>query len=225
MTEANTNLPTTASDGFDDFDDRAPKSIIRGIKLKFTNNAEWLTATGEVIAPDREFLVIEIIRVTQKWVDGMAAETRILAPDEPFPDIEQWNAEAPRSEWREAFGRSVGPWQNSYVVYLLDPRTMAGFTFPTSTSGGFRAIQELKDSTRRARMLRGANVFPLVTLDDVFMPTQFGGRRRPCFKIKKFVALGGAAGSIAADDAPKKLEHQHERDDRAAPESSPRAMK
>ena len=145
-----------------------------------------------MIAPEREFIIVEIARVEQKWIDGMPVETRILAPDEYFRDIEKLNAEAPQSEWRDAFGKMVGPGQNSQVVYMIDPASMVGFSWPTSTAGGFRAIDEAKGSTRRARMMGAANVYPVVTLADTHMRTKFGGRQRPHFKVVRFVALGGA---------------------------------
>jgi hypothetical protein len=180
------------SDGFDD-DDGVGMSIIRGEKLKFTNAGTWVDENGDPIAKDREFLVVEVMKVRQKWIDGKPVETHILGSGEYFPDIEKLNAEAPRSEWREVFGKMAGPWQNSFVLYLLDPKPMRGFTFPTSTAGGFRAVFELKGDVHRARMLQGDNVYPVVTLADTHMKTQYGGRQRPAFKIVRFVQIGGKA--------------------------------
>jgi hypothetical protein len=191
-----------ASDGFDAvLDADGNRSIIRGAKYKFTNNAEWLDDAGEVVDPAREFLVFEIAKVTQKWIDGMPAETRILAPDEYFPDTERLNAGAPPKEWREAFGKQVGPWQNSIVVYLFDPTTMECFTWPTSTAGGFRAVDDLQARVKRARRLQGDNVFPVVTLADTHMNTQYGGRQRPALKVVRFIAIGGQAKPLL--DEPK----------------------
>lgn len=197
--------PTKISDGFDGVDDGGARSIIRGVKLKFTNSAEWVDEAGEVIVPEREFLVVELAKVVQKWLDAMPVETRVLAPAEYFPDLEILNAEAPQSEWRDAFGKKVGPWQNSIVAYLLDPKTMEGFTWPTSTAGGFRAIDELKGHVRRARMLQGANVYPVVTLADTHMRTQFGGRQRPQFKVKRFVVLGGVERPLLEQTEPEPM--------------------
>jgi hypothetical protein len=63
-------MTTTAappSDGFDAPDDGG-KSIIKGTKLKFTNGAQWIDDDDEVITKDREFLVVEIKRIWQKWL-------------------------------------------------------------------------------------------------------------------------------------------------------------
>jgi hypothetical protein len=185
--------PTKISDGFDSVDESGTGSLIKGALVKFTNNAEWLIKeSGEVIPPERELLVTELTKASQKWIDATPVETRIIGADEYFPDTERLNAEAPQHEWRDAFGKRVGPWQNSIVVYLFDLKSMEGFSFPTSTSGGFRAVDELKGHVRRVRMLQGNNVYPVVTLSDLHMNTAFGGRQRPHFKVQRFIALGSA---------------------------------
>jgi hypothetical protein len=70
---------------------------------------------------------------------------------------------------------------------------MDAFTWLTSTSGGFRAVSEFKDKVRHARRIQqNDNIFPLVTLGDVHMKTQFGGRQRPHLNVVRYVALGGA---------------------------------
>jgi hypothetical protein len=198
--DATTNLNSTAltapaktGDGFDSVDDGSSGSIIKGSKIKFTNSAEWLDEAAEVVDPKREFGVVEIAKYEQKWLDAKPVETRVLGRDEHFRDVEKLNAEAPETEWCEKFGKKVGPWQNCIAVYLFDPKTLEAFTWPTSTAGGFRAVAELKERVRRARMIQGDNVFPLVTLADTHMKTQFGGRQRPQFKVVRFITLGGTA--------------------------------
>jgi hypothetical protein len=190
-TSLKTTTPARISDGFDAVIDANGKaSPIKGVMIKFTNNAEWIDSAGEVIAAERKLIVIEISKVTQKWIDGLPVETHTLAADQYFPDVERLNAEAPQSEWRDAFGKRAGPWQNSIMVYLFDPDSAEGFTWPTSTAGGFRAVDELQGRVLRIRAMRGAHYFPIVTLADTFMNTQFGGRQRPQFKVVDFVALG-----------------------------------
>lgn len=184
---------TVVSDGFDGLDDGGTSSIIRGSKIKFSNAGEWLDEAGDVITPECELLVIEIAKYTQKWLDGRPAETRPVAPDECFPDVERLNEEAPKTEWREKFGVMRGPWQNTIAVYLFDAKSAKGFTFPTSTAGGFRAVSELKGRVRNARMVQGVgNIYPVVTLSAVHMNTAYGGRQRPQFKVQRFISLGGA---------------------------------
>ena len=76
------------------------------------------------------------------------------------------------------------------IVYLLDPKTMDRYTFATNSVGGGIATREIVDRTNWMRRLRGDHVYPVVTLADKFMPTNFGGRQRPHFEIKRWVALG-----------------------------------
>jgi hypothetical protein len=209
MTKAamNTSALTKVGDSFDDVDDGGGSSPIKGDKIKYGNDDKWINAkTGEVIPPTRELLVAERIKGTQKWIDDKPAETRILATGEHFPDIERLNAEAPPEEWTEKFGTKRGPWQNVFFVYLLDPKTLEGFTWPTSTAGGFRAVSELTEHVRRARMLQGAaNIFPVVTLFSTHMNTRFGGRQRPRLEVVRFITLGGQARPLLEQPKPEPL--------------------
>ena len=157
---------------------------------------------GEELPKTRELVAVNVSRVTQKWGDGQPIETHILEPGEKFPDIEKLNANTPQSEWREGpDGKLHGPWQNSYVVYLLDMTNAERFTYIGSTTGGGIAVRDLTDRTRWMRSFRGATVYPIVTLSDTFMPTRFGGRQRPNFVIKRWITLG-SDGALATPDAP-----------------------
>jgi hypothetical protein len=196
--------PAKISDGFDGTDDDGSRSIIRGSKAKFGNDGKWTDGAGDVIAPTREFIVVELVKVSQKWIDDKPADTRVIAPDEHFPDVERLNEEAPKTEWREKFGKLIGPWQNCIAVYLFDPATMEGYTWPTSTAGGFRCVSELKGAVHRARMMQhGDNVYPVVTLADTHMNTAYGGRQRPKFKVLRFITLGGQAKPLLEPAKPK----------------------
>jgi hypothetical protein len=173
-------------DGFDGYEDRVEgdegsqtNRIIQGRMVKFTNDITWETDTEE-IPPDREFVVIDVIRVVQRWKDQLPIETRILAPGEKFPDVKALNAAVPQDEWIEGPDSKLrGPWQAQYVVYLLDPATMDRFTYPTDTTGGGIAVRELVDKTKWMRPCRGEHVYPVAKLSDTFMKTKYGGRQRP----------------------------------------------
>ena len=192
-------------DGFDGFSDRIEGdegtqrgSIIQGITVKFSNEAEWLDRDEEEFPSDREVVVTDVLRIVQKWKDQQPVETIILQPKQKFPDIERLNAEVPQSEWREGpDGKKHGPWQAQYIVYLLDPATMNKYTYPTGTTGGAIAVRDLVDKVRWMRRLRGPGIHPVVTLSDTFMNTKFGGRQRPHFLIKRWINLGGGEGATA----------------------------
>jgi hypothetical protein len=203
--------PVSTSDGFSDVDDEGFGGLIENPpKVKFTNEATWMRGE-EVISPDREFFVIGILRVVQRWINQLPAEgSRVLEPDEPWPDVEKLNKAAPPEEWRDYFGKRVGPWQKSYVVYLLDPRSTEVFTYPTSTGGGITAVRQLRKSIARARQIRGPDVYPLVTLSNIYGSNNFGGRRYPRFIFKD-------CRPLSEKSAPAQIEHHDdhgEHDDR-----------
>ena len=204
-----TNQPADGFTGWTgDVEGRArPQSagIIQGVLVKFTNNSTWVTRDEEEIAPDRELVPVDFPRITQKWEGGRPVETRILEPGEKFPDVDALNEAIPREEWEKGpDGQERGPHQNQCLVYLLDLKTMDRLTFATGTVGGSIAIREVTDRTNWMRRMRGANVFPVVTLSDTFMNTKFGGRQRPHFQIVRWVRLGGeGAGEAPALPAPE----------------------
>jgi hypothetical protein len=200
-------------DGFEGYEDEVSGRLIQGTHIKFTNEAMWVTKAGEEIPADLELVVVDILRVVQKWKDKrpVEGETRILAPGEKFPDIKAMNEAAPREEWGEGpDGKPRGPWQAQKIVYLLNLTTMDRYSFPTGTTGGMIAISDLVEKTKMCRRFRGTNVFPVVTLGDTFMPTRFGGRQRPDLIVKRWVVLGPkedvlpapTAAALPAPDSP-----------------------
>jgi hypothetical protein len=209
-------LPTTAEtprlDGFEGFSDEVEGGderqttgrVIQGQLLRFTNEAKWVVA-DEVLPPDLELIAIGVGRVVQKWKDGKPVETIILAPGQKFPDVEKLNAEVPQSEWEEGpDGKSRGPWQAQYVVYLLDPHVkMDRYSYPTGTTGGGIAVRDLVDKTQLMRKFRGANLYPVVRLSATFMPTRYGGRQRPHFIVVKWITLDSGDKALPAPEQPK----------------------
>jgi hypothetical protein len=201
----------TPIDGFDGFEDRvedtgddddkpAPSGVIKGNLLKFSNEAIWKLRDGEEVSPDLELVAVDILRIVQKWLDKKPVETRTLEPGEKIPDIKALNDACPKSEWGEYNGKPQGPWQFQYVTYLVDLVTMDRYTFPTGTTGGAICTRDLADKVRLMRRFRGQHVFAVLTLADTFMPTNFGGRQRPHFIIKRWVQIGG--GDTPALPAP-----------------------
>jgi hypothetical protein len=204
----------SSTDGFEGFeaasegaDPRQAGGVIQGTIVKFDNNSEWVTRSGEQLPPDLELIAVGLARIVQKWLDGMPAETRVLGPGEKFPDLDELNNAAPRSEWTDGLnGAPRGPWQRAHHVFLLDPTTMDKFTYTTSTVGGAIAVRELVDKTTWMRRYRGQSVYPVVALADVFMNTRFGGRQRPHFIVKRWVDLGGGgATALPASPPPTPL--------------------
>jgi hypothetical protein len=186
-------------DGVEGDDRPEGAGIIQGTLIKFTNEGKWVTRDGEELPTDLDLVAANVNRVVQKWSEGQPVETIILEPHQKFPDIEEMNEKVPKKEWVEGpDGNMRGPWQAQHILYLLDPKTMDKYTFPTGTTGGRIAIRELVDKTTWMRRLRGPNVYAVVLLSDTFMNTKWGGRQRPHFKIVRWVSLGGEGGQVEA---------------------------
>jgi len=202
--------PAQPIDGFAGYEDavegneqQTSNRVIQGELVKFTNEVNWVTGAGEELPSDLELVVIDIGRVVQKWKDGNPVETRVLQPGEKFPDIDALNETVPKKEWAEGpDGKPRGPWQSQHVVYLLDPRKMGRYTWPTGTVGGAIAVRDIVDRTCWMRKYRGANVYPVVRLSDVFMPTRFGGRQRPYFNIERWISLDGSGAVLTPTELP-----------------------
>jgi hypothetical protein len=86
-------------------------------------------------------------------------------------------------------GKPRGPWQCARVCYFIDLETMAKFTFVSGTVGTDVGVRVVRDKIRMMRRLRGEGCYPVVLLQDAFMPTRFGGRQRPDFKVMRWITL------------------------------------
>jgi hypothetical protein len=178
-------------------------SVIVGGLLRFGTDAPYWSCNDEAFPSERELAAVNVLRVVTKWVDEVKVEEIILQPNQRFPDLEKLNAEAPKSEWVERFGKMQGPWQGQQLVYFLDPHSMDRFTWPAriTTIGASRAVGDLVVAVKTMRRLRdGQHVIPIVRLSDVHMPTAYGGRQRPDLKIVRWVTFGAETKALPADN-------------------------
>src|SRR5262245_38503508 len=186
-----------ALDGFGGFTeavegDTQPQSGVSllGLKLKYLDPIWTDPDEQEIKGP---LVVHDIQRKVQKWLDDTRpAETIVLTPGQSWPNIEKMNAECPKSEWREKFGKLQGPWQGENVVLFFDDKTMARYWWPApvTTVGSAVCVRELVAQTKLMRSYKGEFVYPLVELSHTFMPTSYGGRERPNLVIKNWVRFG-----------------------------------
>lgn len=164
--------------------------LIKGVKLKFLNTGRWDPEDLE----REKLIVVKQLRCVQKWsLEKKPVETEILRPNEPFPDIEARNNALPKSEWVEGpvKGQLVGPWQTSFVLYLINPASMEEITYPTATVGGSIAIGELIDKLLWMRRSKNNNrIYPIVHLSSKSMKTGYGERPRPFFIIMGWTTMG-----------------------------------
>ena len=118
--------PAVELDGFDAFTDETEGedtmggggSVIQGAKLKFLDPDWWIR---DAKVTGLQLTVIDVVNVVNKWSpDNKLLVSRVLEPGEKFPDFEKLNEQCPKSEWRMAFGKLVGPWSGQHVVYFVD---------------------------------------------------------------------------------------------------------
>jgi hypothetical protein len=189
-------------DGFNDFtnevegqeEDRASSRVIIGAKIKFIfPPGSWLD-TAENNITGKRLTVLGTRNVVNKWGhDNMPIETHILAPGEKFPNFDERNAKCPQSEWREKFGRMVGPWEGQHVVYFIDELyNRYSWPSPITTIGSAICVRELAEQIKLVRKVkRVLNLFPVTELDCIDFPTSYGPRQRPhLLNIKDWVSLG-----------------------------------
>src|SRR5262249_25298248 len=152
---------------------------------------QWTDPDGQEV---KDLLVVyDVQRKVQKWLDDSGpAETIVVAPGQPWPNIEKMNAECPQTEWREKSGKLQGPWQGEHVVCFFNPKNMARYWWPSpiNTIGSAICVRELVAQTRLMRSFKGEHVYALVDPSQTQMPKNYGGRERQNLAIKDWVRFG-----------------------------------
>jgi hypothetical protein len=155
--------------------------------------ARWASSTGWV---DRDglplpetMLVIGYITVLRRWKNKRPE----YITEHPLPDPDVLNAAIPISEWEIGLdGKPTRPWKLTYVIYLVDLKTGALFTYAHDTYGAMQAYNALEEQIAVMRMLRGEHVFPIVHLEKRPWKSQtYGMQMRPHFQVVDWRASGG----------------------------------
>ena len=145
--------------------------------------------------------VIGYTTALQRWKDNKP-ET---ITEHPLPDPKQLNAAIPVTEWEIGLdGKPRPPWKLVYVIYMIDLKTGAIFTYANSTYGAKLAYEHLEEQIGVMRMLRGEHVLPIVRLEKRPMKTQFGMKSRPHLQHHRLAYTGwwrSQAGTAVADSA------------------------
>jgi hypothetical protein len=193
-------------DGFNDFTSEAEGDenvkvsgkVIQGTKMKFLN-PRWLDNTGKDIT-GKLLTALTVLNVVNKWDhDGKPLVTEILPAGKKFPDFKKLNAECPQSEWREKFGKMVGPWSGQHCIYFVD-ELLNRYTWPSPAI----CVGEFVDQIRLVRKFRGANAYPVTELGHTDFDTHYGLRQRPyLLNIKNWITLGSdqTGGPLPAPDS------------------------
>ena len=178
--------------------------LIHGSLLKCVDG-RWATQD----TPDmtgHQLLALATARANQRWQLKEPVDT-VVDTGTGLPDVDELNAKIPRTEWEPGLdGQPRPPWQLQYVVYLLDPADASIYTFINSTVGASIAWDRLVGRVSWMRALRGAAVFPVVTLDSRSMKTKVGSKQRPEFSIVNWRDLGGTGTPAVENTPPRAIE-------------------
>jgi hypothetical protein len=152
--------------------------LIRGTLIKWDATQHWQDRDG--LPPPEQLLVIRLNEALQMWRDGKPT----VITDKPLPDPDDLNAAIPVSEWEKGMDdRPQPPWQHVVILYAIDPRFGAFYTFVSGTIGAHMAIDALRESVEGKRILSRAQVTPIIKLGERPMKTRFGMKTRPHFEI------------------------------------------
>ena len=174
-------------------------SPIRGLNLKFDNGAFFVGKEKKPLDDDsRRFIALDFAEGWQFLKKDCPAEYLMRKSGEAKPT----QPVAAESEWpKDLNGEPEHPWKWTYFVYLMDVTTGEACTFSSNTHGGKSAFRDLTDQIRIMRKMKPGAV-PIVALESCTMPTKFGPRPRPHFKIKGWRLRGDDQRAIR-DAGPK----------------------
>ena len=152
--------------------------------------AKWIDRDGLPIPPTPK-LVLGMRTILRRWLD----KKPIDIIEHPLPDVDELNAAIPKPWPTGLNGQEEPPYAVHYVVHFCDPQTGALYTFVNKTYGSKLAYERLEEQIAVMRALRGANVVPVVLLDQAPMKTvNFGMKSRPHFKVVDFKVPPGSGG-------------------------------
>jgi hypothetical protein len=194
---------TSACEGDDEIN--ASNKVIMGTKLKFLDPHWWNTSTEQIMT-GTALILIDVKREVIKWGHDSKPllPPQILAPGQKFPDFEKLNDKCNKSEWRERFGKMVGPWSGQNLLYFVDDfERLNRFTWPSpiTTIGSAICVDEVVDQIALVRRIKGQNLYPVTVLGHTNFKNDFGPRQRPyLLNIPHWVTYGTAAQKTLPDN-------------------------
>lgn len=180
--------------------------LIHGSLLKCVDG-RWSTQDNPEMT-GHQLLALTTAKAIQRWQLKEPVETVVdTGTGTGLPDIDELNGKIPRTEWEAGLdGQPRAPWQQQYVVYLLNTSDASLFTFANGTIGARIAWERLVDRVNWMRALRGTAVFPLVILDSRPMKTKIGTKLRPEFSITDWRDLSGTGRPALEGTPPRAIE-------------------
>ena len=161
--------------------------VMRGTIARWASSTGWVDRDG--LPLPETMLVIGYVTVLRRWKEKRPE----YITEQPLPEPDELNAAIPISEWDVGLdGKPRRPWALTYVVYLVDLKTGALYTYAHDTYGAMQAYNALEEQIAVMRMLRGEHVFPIVQLEQrPWKSQQYGMLMRPHFQVVDWRASGG----------------------------------
>jgi hypothetical protein len=181
-TETNNALTTINNDddGFAAAALEAESTLIRGQLIKFVDGI-W-TLNKVTLAKGERFVPTKLAMFWVRWENQKPAEHVGPKPNGFLPARETLG-DNDEADWPAGLdGKPKDCWQNTRYIYLTNTRTAETSTFTNSTAGiraCYKLLGEAVGNMRKAH----PNAYPVVELDSAPMPTSFGTKLRPHFKI------------------------------------------
>lgn len=180
--------------GGDGWNDAAKESGGRTIRGRILRFADWRWTCGKEqapVPPGTRLIALETVAAWVRWENNRPVEQRVRPPGGRLQDREELGFDDERLWEFGPGGTPTDPWRDTRYVYLVSPSDAAAFTFSTSSFGGRRAVADLGDQIARMRTVH-ADATPLVELSAAEMPTQYGRKSKPVFKIVAWRTAAGA---------------------------------
>jgi hypothetical protein len=187
-----------ANDGWGDAAAEAAEQTVRGVLLKFSD-WRWLAGKEGTVVPDGTKLVaLATAAGWERWENGKPVGHRMREPGRRLPDRDELGY-TDQSKWEEVpEGVLKDPWANTRWVSLVDPQTAEAYTFSTSSWGGRNAVAALGDQIARMRSVH-TDAVPVIELRSAEMPTKFGRKSKPIFKVIGWKTASGGSGPASVE--------------------------
>jgi hypothetical protein len=174
---------TPNNDGWNDPIDPESGRQIQGTLLTF-NDKQFLAGSGkykEELAVGTQLVAVAVKAGFKFWQDGTCLKF-VTEIDGHFPRRDELGHDE-KSLWEPGSdGKPTDPFQNSRELRLFNPVTGEEYTFCTHTKGGRGAVDTLKSSFLNAQREHSGQR-PIVSLEWKPMPTDFGMKSKPYFRI------------------------------------------
>jgi hypothetical protein len=178
-------------------DDDGAGRQIQGTLLRY-DDKQWFAGKEKTVIPNGTSLIALGIKAGWKrWENGSVVDF-VTEIDGHYPKRHELGYDD-ESAWEcGPDDKPADPLKNSREVLLIDPHTCAAYTFCTASVGGRSAVDDLKNAVRNARRVR-PGVVPMISLEWQPMPTRFGMKSKPYFKIIDWSIPGAEVIAIAHD--------------------------